>query len=153
MVAAFQLNAFQLDAFQAFFVEHGLIWARSSVVINTQAEVVAMVSSTVVVENPTEVEAMPQTFFGSRVNIEVTFRDIDKVEFDPAVVRFMLIRPDTTTLTLTHPHADIENPNVGIYFYSLLLNQVGEYRWRWESTAVDEESAQEGRFTVPPRLV
>ena len=97
-------------------------------------------------------DPMPPVFYGQRVRISVEFRDADGDLFDPSIVRLSLITPSQAEVTVQEPSDLIQAPSTGVYYREVVLSEVGEWRWRWESLADGEEAAAEGRVTVPRRL-
>lgn len=91
--------------------------------------------------------SVPTIFYGTRANIRGTFA-LDGSPTDPTSLRLSLIKPDGTIVVTT----SLENPDTGVFQYEVLFDQVGSWRYRFESYGEDEESAVEGIVTVPRRL-
>ena len=95
--------------------------------------------------------------YGTRVRIRGTFTDpVTGAPVDPASVRFVLKLPNVAKpmVVLFTPNGQVVRDGVGSYYFEQLLNFVGIVQYRWESTAVGQESAQEASFTVsPPQIL
>lgn len=153
---AFQANAFQSDAFQITIV----------VPPNTPFEIVLSVSFSsvgVVVEARPVITVIPSASplltvslsmpriipYRTRTNIDAAFTDVDGNPVDPGTVRFSIVKPDGTLLAYDDGDSEIDNPEVGTFRFEVLLDQVGEWRYRWESADVGEESSAQDTITVP----
>lgn len=150
----FQRSAFQPSAFQVpVAVVEGPIFVDVRVypaTLEIALEVRPMISIAPAVRRIINVGiSMPKIVpFRTRTNIEATFTDANGDEIDPGIVRFSLVKPDGTVIATTYP-ASLTNPSVGVYRYAVLLDQVGEWRYRWESADDDEESSAQDSIVVP----
>jgi hypothetical protein len=83
---------------------------------------------------------------GSLVRLAVKFRSRNPDQtpgplYDPAVVLFSWRDPNGTTGSASPP--DVSNPMEGIYFYDLLVDVVGLWRYRIEGDGSVYESLLE----------
>lgn len=70
--------------------------------------------------------------------------------FDPSTLAFRIKAPDGTVTTITAPNAAITSTVTGTWKLTYLLSQAGRYTWAAISSATNEETAQQGTFTVGP---
>ncbi len=83
---------------------------------------------------------------GQRITVTVTFRDANGTLFDPATVEFRVRNPSRTDTVYEHPHASITNPSDGIWKFSYLISDNGQYYIVAASTTTNEESVSEITF-------
>lgn len=143
---AFQAGAFQIDpvAPPARFCSIRIV----AIAIALEARPVIALAVAVVPILTVELSVPKIIPYRTRTNIEATFTDADGNPIDPAIVRFSLVKPDGTVVSVTAP-ASITNPDAGVYRYEALLDQVGEWRYRWESADDGEESSAQDSIVVP----
>jgi hypothetical protein len=149
----FQRSAFQPSAFQVpDLVTAGparLCTVRIAAIgIALEARPVIALAVTAVPVLSVELSVPKIIPYRTRTNIEATFTDEDGDPVDPAIVRFSLVKPDGTVISVTSP-TNITNPDVGVYRYEALIDQVGEWRYRWESVDDGEESSAQDSIVVP----
>lgn len=151
---AFQGGAFQAGAFQisadvppARFCAVRVFTRAVSVALEVRP--VISVAAAVVPVLSVELSVPKIVPYRTRANIEATFTDEAGDPVAPGIVRFSLVKPDGTVVSVTAPHASITNPSTGVYRYEALLDQVGEWRYRWESADDDEEASAQDSIVVP----
>lgn len=146
--SAFQPSAFQVPALPgpARFVVVRVFTRAVSVALEVRP--VISVAAAVVPVLSVELSVPKIVPYRTRANIEATFTDEAGDPVDPAIVRFSLVKPDGTVISVTSP-TSITNPSTGVYRYEALLDQVGEWRYRWESADDDEEASAQDSIVVP----
>lgn len=94
-------------------------------------------------------------FVGTRVRITGSF-ELDDAPLDPGTLVFRIRRHAKAAHEAYTYGVDEEivRTEAGEYYFEILLDTPGVVvDYRWESTDEGEESAQEGRITVPRRDV
>lgn len=91
---------------------------------------------------------------GDRVESTVDFTSSAGVLTDPAAVEFKLAEPDGTETTYTIADAEVSNPSVGRWVFSIVITAAmgaGTYAVRVVG-AGGIDSAEESEFTVRPSV-
>ena len=100
----------------------------------------------------------------TRVKFSAEFRDTSGALFDPDddTLEFRLRKPlprptrpgEVEVLTYTYPDdAEIVRASTGLYSITLLLDVVGEYRYRWSCAETNQEAAEERSIVVKGSVV
>lgn len=86
---------------------------------------------------------MPTVNLNQRAAVAMFFTSVeDGTAVDPAVVRVKIRNPDLEITTITHPDADISNPEVGEYSTSILFDIPGKWLVRWEGESSNETAEE-----------
>lgn len=91
---------------------------------------------------------------GTRIRISAKFEQNGQV-LDPAALKFTIKRPsrqapDVYTYGV---NGELVRASAGNFYVEVLVDWDGRAPYRWESTALNEESVQEGEIYSPPRKV
>jgi len=90
---------------------------------------------------------------GTRVLINASFTNAAGALFDPAALSFQILKVAANGVTTYQTYAYPADPqivrtSVGKFYVALLLGEVGTWRYRWQSTALNEESVIEGTVSA-----
>lgn len=94
---------------------------------------------------------------GTRVRVNATFRNAAGALFDPAALTFtfaQLVAGKVQSVARVYTYgvdAEIHRTSVGLFYFELLLADVGTYAYRWQSSALTEELTIEGSVDAKPR--
>jgi hypothetical protein len=66
---------------------------------------------------------------------------------DPTDINVFVQSPDGVITVYTYPEA-VGRTNVGVYFYQLILTQVGRWRYKWQGIGAAEVSSPDTDMLV-----
>lgn len=94
---------------------------------------------------------MEKRYIGDKVRLSCKWWDMDGEPADPTTVELQIESRDGV-MKLTVESGDVIREEEGHYYYNLLLETSGRWKWRWVGTGAAAKVDQ-GEFYVEPRNV
>ena len=93
---------------------------------------------------------MPNVYdVGDLVRIGGAWTDTDDDDIDPIVVTFKFTDPSRNTTSYTYiTDPELNKESVGHYYVDISIDEAGTWYYRWESTGVVGQAAEENHFVV-----
>lgn len=92
---------------------------------------------------------MTKAFRGTLYSSTATFRDSDDAVADPTDLTVTVTEPDGTATTSTYSVSGITRLSEGVYYHEVLLDAVGDWRFKWIGTGDVQAGSDEELVHVP----